>query len=212
MLVENRNHSNISRGMPRWQEEYNRYHRNASLERSRFDALVLQISHEMESLTKLVNGGGKREAIDQATAICAKLLGRIEQHLADAPELRDRITDPLILAALDKRTKRRELAQQEVESQTRNELQARWNELIGNAERDVFMVQSFANASKLDASFHRTLGRRMKETAIAMVTLARSPEGATIDMTGMSQATLSWFQRTTALLDAEHAKETSNGE
>ena len=68
------------------------------------------------------------------------------------------------------------------------------------------MVQSFVGAQKLDAAFNKTLGRRMRETAIAMLAIVRSEDAGTIDMSGMSQTTQDWFQRTTKLIDAEHEK------
>ena len=193
--------------MPRWQAELHKWNRDVSHERNRFTALVAQTTHELETLTVFVQGNAQRVVIDQQSALIGKCLGRIEQILADDPSLADLITNNLIHAALEKRAARRELASRELESQNHNARQLEWNTLLARASRDVDLVQSFVGVSRLDAAFNKTLGRRMKETAIAMLALVRSEDAGTIDMSGMSQTTQDWFQRTTRLLDQEQLKE-----
>jgi hypothetical protein len=120
MLTEKRNHSLLVHHQPRWQRELRAYHRNADYNMNQFQNLVSQTACELQFLTKFSESkDAKRVLIDQQVALCAKCLARIERELADEPELRASITNPLVNAALDKRQAHREKALAD-EAQDRN--------------------------------------------------------------------------------------------
>jgi hypothetical protein len=187
-----------ARCTPRWLAEYNAYHRHATGERARFESLAAQTSHELQSLTKLAEGGAQRVVVDQQFALCAKLLGRIERYIHDNPSLK--VTDPLVVGAVEKRANHRQKAATEIASE-HNIKQIAFNELVAQAARDIDLVRDMSGCSTMDPRWAKQLGTRMRTTAEALLCILSEADDALT--TTMPPSVTQWLARTANLIEQE---------
>ena len=206
MIVERRSLSaNIAtKAAPRWLRELKQYNRDANYNAGLFAALVSQTSCELRALDTYTTGGAQRVLINQQVRLCEKCLGRIERELADEPDLRASITDPLVNAALTKRATRREQALAD-EAHDLNSLQRTWNELLVGACRDVDLCRDLALQTNQSPAWGKKLGERMKATAIAMLAMLADETSAAIDTT-MPPSVFDWLARSKIILEREEKK------